>query len=117
MYAQRSNSGVRGPPSAVRAVLTEPQAEQATHASFPVKPSNTAGDTGRDPKPHALYGEGGRGRFSERGDTRHGQNSLDLLHQRRVSEGRWNMARLNRHSRFSYSKNSNPRCRLHAYRG
>lgn len=60
VYAQRSNSGVRGPPSAVRAVLTEPQAEQATHASFPVKPSNTAGDTGRDPKPHALYGEGGR---------------------------------------------------------
>lgn len=56
VYAQFSNSqGVRGPPSAVRAVLPELQAEQATHASLPANPSNTAGGSSWDPKPQPPY--------------------------------------------------------------
>lgn len=40
VYVQHRNTQVvRGPPSAVRAVLPEPQAEQATHASFPISPA------------------------------------------------------------------------------
>lgn len=56
------------------------------HVQASREPNNAASDTGRDPKPHPRYQEGGS-RFSDKGGTPQGQHLLELLHQHRVKAG------------------------------
>lgn len=107
VYVQCSESqGERGPPSAVRAVLPELRAEHSTHASCTATMQVTLVGTEAWSFAQSL---GVRGRPSARGSTPRGHHLLHLLHRNRASVGKWNLARLNRHGTFTFSKNSNPR--------